>query len=132
MTRKIVKLAAADSTGLETHHCSKYFTNRRKNSGKQVIYKRFPKFSIIVNTKTHMKFSDQTMNLLETWGELPHWVRKSSVEISFKFINPSLKVGQSICVVGVSKECHWNAKILGYALQPLQIRRKAHFLLMKL
>ena len=53
-SRRKVRLAAADSTGMEAEHCSAYFTKRRKQSGKTVIYSHFPKLALMVDTQTHM------------------------------------------------------------------------------
>lgn len=58
-----IDLAAGDSTGFESGHCSKYFTNRRKqgkNKGdpdQRVMYRRFPKLAIVVDCATHMILS---------------------------------------------------------------------------
>lgn len=49
-----MKLAAADSTGLEAWHCSRYFTKRRKITGKTVKYSHFPKLSALVDIQSHM------------------------------------------------------------------------------
>ena len=56
-TLKTVKLAAADSTGMEARHGSRYFTKRRKQTGTPVIYRRFPKLSALVDTQSHMILS---------------------------------------------------------------------------
>lgn len=61
MTR--IDLAAADSTGFESSHCSKYFTNRRKrgkNKGdpdEPVAYRPFPKLGIVADCRSHMILS---------------------------------------------------------------------------
>lgn len=56
--------AAADSTGFESGHCSKYFTRRkqRKNRGdpsstRPVEYRRFPKLGIVVDCARHLILS---------------------------------------------------------------------------
>ncbi len=56
--------AAADSTGLESGHCSKYFTKRkqRKNKGDpssscRVSYRRFPKLGLVVDCARHLILS---------------------------------------------------------------------------
>jgi hypothetical protein len=46
--------AAADSTGMEATSRSAYFTSRRDKSGRRVAYRRFPKLSLLADTKTHM------------------------------------------------------------------------------
>ena len=51
------RLAAADSTGLEAGHRSAYYTNRQKQSGERVIYRRFPKLTLLVDMQTHMVLS---------------------------------------------------------------------------
>ncbi len=59
---------AGDSTGLESGHCSRYFTNRRKHSknkgdphsddsGEPVSYRRYPKLSVLIDTATHFILS---------------------------------------------------------------------------
>lgn len=58
-----IDLAAADSTGFESGHCSKYFTKRRKqgkNKGdpdEPVAYRRFPKLGIVTDCASHMILS---------------------------------------------------------------------------
>lgn len=62
-----IDLAAADSTGLESGHCSKYFTKRRKQGknkgdpdnpgGEPVAYRRFPKLGIVTDCASHMILS---------------------------------------------------------------------------
>lgn len=64
-----IDLAAGDSTGFESRHCSKYFTRRRKrckNKGESgdpgdatepVAYRRFPKLGVVVDCATHMILS---------------------------------------------------------------------------
>ena len=54
-----IDLAAADSTGFESHHCSTYFTKRRKqgkNKGEDepVSYHRFPKLGLAVDCENHL------------------------------------------------------------------------------
>ena len=55
--RRRVKLAAIDSTGFESHHCSRYFVKRRSRVEKlwqTTTYTRFPKLGIICDVRTHM------------------------------------------------------------------------------
>ncbi len=69
-----IDLAAGDSTRFESRHCSRYFTNRRKqgrNKGsprtnpptdpgadhEPVAYHRFPKLGILVDCQTHFILS---------------------------------------------------------------------------
>lgn len=58
-----IDLAAGDSTGFESGHCSKYFTKRRKqgkNKGdpsEPVAYRRFPKLGILIDCETHLILS---------------------------------------------------------------------------
>ena len=59
---KRVKVAAMDSTGLESRHCSAYFVRRRARGQKQAknplyqttTYTRFPKLGIACDVKTHV------------------------------------------------------------------------------
>lgn len=81
-----IDLAAADSTGFESGHCSRYFTNRRKqgknkgdpgnSGGEPVAYRRFPKLGVVTDCATHMILScvrglgprpdvDQLLGLME-------------------------------------------------------------------
>ena len=56
-TQKKIKLAAIDSTGLQSHHCSSYYVKRRSrepNLWQTTTYQRFPKIGIICDTGTHM------------------------------------------------------------------------------
>ena len=58
-----IDLAAGDSTGFESGHCSKYFTSRRKrgkNKGdpdEPVAYRRFPKLGVVADCGSHMILS---------------------------------------------------------------------------
>ena len=55
--RKTVKLAAIDSTGMQSHHCSSYYVKRRSrevNLWQTTTYKRFPKVGIVCDTSNHM------------------------------------------------------------------------------
>src|SRR5579871_6514796 len=55
--RKRVKVAAIDSTGLESHHCSRYFVKRRsrvENLWQTTTYRRFPKFAMVCDVSTHL------------------------------------------------------------------------------
>ena len=63
--RRRVKLAAADSTGLETHHVSRYFVRRRERSQKPLkntlyqttSYRRWPKLAMVCDTRSHLILS---------------------------------------------------------------------------
>ena len=53
-----VRLAAMDSSGFESQHTSRYYTHRRKMTGKsgrtcRVVYRRFPKLGIVCDTQSH-------------------------------------------------------------------------------
>ena len=55
--RKRVKVTAIDSTGFESHHCSRYFVKRRsrlENLWQTTTYKRFPKLGIVCDVATHL------------------------------------------------------------------------------
>jgi hypothetical protein len=58
-----IDLAAGDSTGFESGHCSKYFTKRKKqgkNKGdpdEPVMYRRFPKLGVVADCDSHMILS---------------------------------------------------------------------------
>jgi transposase len=58
--RRRIKHAAADSTGLETHHASRYFiwrsqqTKAGRTQKKQVSYRKYGKLMILVCCATHM------------------------------------------------------------------------------
>ena len=55
--KKTVELAAIDSTGLQSHHCSSYYVKRRsrvKNLWQTTTYKRFPKVGIVCDVSNHM------------------------------------------------------------------------------
>jgi hypothetical protein len=52
-----IDLAAADSTGFESNHCSRYFAKRRKqgkNKDEPVEYRRWPKMNIAVDLCDHL------------------------------------------------------------------------------
>lgn len=63
--RKKIKLAAADSSGLESGHRSPYFVRRRARGQKEAknplyqtaTYTRFPKLSLLIDCETHMVLS---------------------------------------------------------------------------
>lgn len=63
--KRVVKHAAADSTGLETHHASRYFIWRShqakdgKKPAKQVSYRKFGKLMILICCATHMILAAQ-------------------------------------------------------------------------
>ena len=55
--RRRVRLAAIDSTGFQSHHCSSYFVKRRsrvENLWQTTTYTRFPKLGILCDARTHM------------------------------------------------------------------------------
>ena len=61
--RKLVRRAAADSTGLEAGHRSPYFVRRRQRGqagrdprkpARAVIYRRFPKLTYLIDCDTHL------------------------------------------------------------------------------
>lgn len=55
-------LAAIDSTGFESHHCSRYFVKRRsrvRDVWQTTTYTRFPKLGIVCDVQTHMILSVQ-------------------------------------------------------------------------
>jgi hypothetical protein len=56
-----VKLAALDSTGLETGHVSRYFVRRKRakqlDTYEETTYKRFPKLSIVCDCSNHLILS---------------------------------------------------------------------------
>lgn len=49
--------AAADGTGLTADRRSAYYTQRRKQSGERVIYRRFPKLTLLIDIDNHMVLS---------------------------------------------------------------------------
>lgn len=54
--RKIVHLAAVDSTGYESRHTSRYYVRRRGKTDEtweKTTYKRFPKLALMVDTRSH-------------------------------------------------------------------------------
>lgn len=55
--RRRVPLAAIDSTGLESHHCSRYFVKRRArvdNLWQTTTYTQFPKLGLVCDVATHL------------------------------------------------------------------------------
>ena len=67
--RKLVgrrpRMTALDSSGFESHHVSRYFTQRRKTSGKhgrkhRVEYRRYPKLSLICDARSHLILAART------------------------------------------------------------------------
>ena len=53
------KLAAIDTSGFESKHCSRYYAKRQKTSGKhgrkrKVVYHKFPKLGLAVDTDSHL------------------------------------------------------------------------------
>jgi hypothetical protein len=55
--RKRVKVAAIDSTGLESHHCSRFFVKRRsrvENIWQTTTYQRYSKLGLVCDVATHM------------------------------------------------------------------------------
>ena len=49
--------AAGDSTGFESGHCSRYFTNRQKrgkNKDEPVSYRHFPKLGVVIDCAKHL------------------------------------------------------------------------------
>lgn len=53
------KLAAIDTSGFESKHCSRYYAKRQKTSGKhgrkrKVVYTKFPKLGLTVDTDSHL------------------------------------------------------------------------------
>lgn len=56
-----VVLAAMDSTGLESHHISRYYVMRKhfaiKNGLQKAEYRKYPKAGMLINTKNHLILS---------------------------------------------------------------------------
>lgn len=55
--KKTVALAAIDSTGLQSHHCSSYYVKRRsrvQNIWQTTTYTRFPKVGIVCDISNHL------------------------------------------------------------------------------
>jgi Transposase DDE domain len=53
-----VHLAAMDTSGFESQHASRYYTHRRKMTGKygrkrRVVYRRYPKLGLVCETRSH-------------------------------------------------------------------------------
>jgi hypothetical protein len=62
--RRRIKLAAIDSTGLETRHVSRYFVHRRSrapNLWQSTTYTRFPKLGLVCDCRTHLVLSALTV-----------------------------------------------------------------------
>jgi len=59
--RKIVTLAALDSTGLDARHVSRYFVLRKRSRQlptlEETTYKRFPKLAMLCDCRTHLILS---------------------------------------------------------------------------
>jgi hypothetical protein len=59
--RSTIKLAAVDSTGLETGHISRYFVRRKRSkqlqAHEETYYKRFPKLAVVCDCKNHLILS---------------------------------------------------------------------------
>ena len=56
LMKKKVSLAAMDGTGLESHHASSYYVQRKAKGGKftqNIPYKRFPKMGIVCDSASH-------------------------------------------------------------------------------
>ena len=66
--RRLVRRAAADSTGLETGHRSAYFVRRRARGQKKAenpvfhttTYTRFPKLTVLIDSTNHLILSIKT------------------------------------------------------------------------
>ena len=62
--KKIIKLAAIDSSGFDSVYVSRYFVRRRRskhlNLWEDVIYKRFPKLAIVCDCSNHAILSAMT------------------------------------------------------------------------
>ena len=55
--KKTVQLAAIDSTGLQSRHCSSYYVKRRsrvQNLWQTTTYTRFPKVGIVCDVSNHL------------------------------------------------------------------------------
>ena len=63
--KKKIKLAAVDSTGLETRHISKYFVRRKRVKELEIYentqYKRWPKLAVVCDCSNHMILSVLTI-----------------------------------------------------------------------
>lgn len=56
LVNKKVRLAAMDGTGLESHHASSYYVQRKAKGGKSkqnIHYQRFPKMGIVCDCASH-------------------------------------------------------------------------------
>jgi len=62
--KKVVDLAAVDSTGFESRHISSYFVKRRDRDKSKpyqtTTYTRFPKLGLVADTANHLIISAQT------------------------------------------------------------------------
>jgi Transposase DDE domain len=57
LMRKSVRIAAMDGTGLDSHHASRYFVERRRTIREpfeRARYVRFPKMGVVCDTENHL------------------------------------------------------------------------------
>lgn len=71
--KKTVSLAALDSTGMESHHVSRYFVMRRRSSHsnhegniEETMYRRFPKMALAVDCRSLV-----ILAVIPSWGPSP-------------------------------------------------------------
>ena len=75
--KRRVALAAADSSGFEVTHASRYYVWRTKRMGlppKHMTYRRFPKLHVIIDTRNHL-----ILSLFGTRGPTPDTIQLPSL-----------------------------------------------------
>jgi len=97
--RKRVLLAAIDSTGLESRHCSSYFVRRRsreRNLWQTTTYTRFPKLGIVCDVATHLILAIDLS-------------RGPSPDVA-QFKNPMTKASQSIMIETIVADAGYDSE----------------------
>jgi hypothetical protein len=97
--RKRVKVVAIDSTGLESHHCSRYFVKRRsrvENLWQTTTYRRFPKLGIVCDISTHLILAIQLSR-----GPSPDVDQLKELVLNARFVVP---IGSLLADAGYDSE----------------------------
>ncbi len=97
--RKRVKVVAIDSTGLESHHCSRYFVKHRsriENLWQTTNDRRFPKLGIVCDSSTHLILAVQLSR-----GPSPDVDQLKELVLNARFVTP---IGSRLADAGYDSE----------------------------
>ena len=87
-----VRLAAADTSGFESRHTSRYYAQRRKTTGKdgrqrRVVYRRYPKLGVTCDAESHFILAARaSQGPQPDFGDFEPLVRAAQARVGLKTI----------------------------------------------